>query len=175
MDADSLVGWRDLFLALIGVGATLAGLTFIAIALSPRAIAQSRLLRYRAPLALSCFVSMIGVGVTVITPRPYGRILAVTLALLSTWAVLRAVRAEVLLRRRLRGGPLVRFVVITIASAAQGIGGFALALVLQGWVFFLLAATTLTFFGVGIFTSWLLVLQIDIPEPKSEGTADRSR
>ncbi|MDQ6876258.1 MAG: hypothetical protein M3082_00885, partial [Candidatus Dormibacteraeota bacterium] len=80
-DPDSLGAWRDLFLALIGVGATFAGLTFIAIALSPRAIAHSKLLRYRATQSLSCFVSMIGVGVVVMTPRPYGQILAVMLAL----------------------------------------------------------------------------------------------
>jgi hypothetical protein len=31
-------------------------------------------------------------------------------------------------------------------------------------VFLLLAATSFTFLAVGIFTSWLLVLQIDVPE-----------
>ncbi|MDQ6876259.1 MAG: hypothetical protein M3082_00890 [Candidatus Dormibacteraeota bacterium] len=79
------------------------------------------------------------------------------------------------LRRRPRGGPLLRSVVVAVASATEGVGAFALALVQHGRVFFLLAATTLMFFGVGIFTSWLLVLQIDVPESKSEEAPDRSR
>jgi hypothetical protein len=70
MDASTAAAWRDLYIGMVGGGASLTGLTFVAIALDPHQIERTPLLRLRAASALWCFVSVMLIGLTVLTPRP---------------------------------------------------------------------------------------------------------
>ncbi len=58
MDASTTAAWRDLYIGMVGAGASLTGLTFVAIALDPHQIERTPLLRLRAASALWCFVSV---------------------------------------------------------------------------------------------------------------------
>jgi hypothetical protein len=58
-------------------GASLTGLTFVAIALDPHQIERTPLLRLRAANAVWCVVSVMFIGVAVLTPRPFTAVAAV--------------------------------------------------------------------------------------------------
>src|ERR1700694_2254498 len=72
MDPNTAAAWRDLYIGMVGAGASLTGLTFVAIALDPRQIERTPLLRLRAANALGCFVTVLFIGIAVLTPRPFG-------------------------------------------------------------------------------------------------------
>jgi hypothetical protein len=76
MDPNTAAGWRDLYIGMVGAGASLTGLTFVAIALDPRQIERTPLLRLRAASAVWCFVSVMFIGVAVLTPRPFTTVAA---------------------------------------------------------------------------------------------------
>src|SRR6202140_2610295 len=67
---------RDIYIGLVGAGASLTGLTFVAIALDPHQIDRTSLLRLRAANAVWCFVSVTLIGVAVLTPRPFAAVAA---------------------------------------------------------------------------------------------------
>src|SRR5229473_1632803 len=48
MDPSTAAAWRDLYIGMVGAGASLTGLTFVAIALDPHQIERTPLLRSRA-------------------------------------------------------------------------------------------------------------------------------
>src|SRR3989475_9302768 len=77
MDPNPAVSWRDLYIGLVGAGASLTGLTFVAIALDPHQIERTPLLRLRAANAVWCFVSVVFIGIAVLTPRPFAAVAAV--------------------------------------------------------------------------------------------------
>ncbi len=58
MDPNTAAAWRDLYIGMVGAGASLTGLTFVAIALDPHQIERTPLLRLRAASALWCFVGV---------------------------------------------------------------------------------------------------------------------
>src|SRR5689334_19584092 len=70
MDVSTAAAWRDLYIGMVGAGASLTGLTFVAIALDPHQIERTPLLRLRAANAVWCFVSLMFIGLAVLTPRP---------------------------------------------------------------------------------------------------------
>src|SRR5258708_34597335 len=70
MDPNTAPAWRDLYIGFVGAGASLTGLTFVAIALDPHQIERTPLLRLRAASAVGCFVSVMFIGVAVLMPRP---------------------------------------------------------------------------------------------------------
>ena len=72
-----MAAWRDLYIGLVGAGASLTGLTFVAIALDPHQIERTPLLRLRAASSVWCFVSVMFIGVAVLTPRPFAAMAAV--------------------------------------------------------------------------------------------------
>ena len=76
MDPNTAAAWRDLYIGLVGAGASLTGLTFVAIALDPHQIERTPLLRLRAANAVWCFVSMMLIGLAVLTPRPFAAVAA---------------------------------------------------------------------------------------------------
>src|SRR3989442_2285270 len=71
MDPSTAAAWRDLYIGTVGAGASLTGLTFVAIALDPRQIERTPLLRLRAANAVWCFISVMFIGIAVLTPRPF--------------------------------------------------------------------------------------------------------
>src|SRR5205807_10136595 len=77
MDPNTAAAWRDLYIGLVGAGASLTGLTFDAIALDPHQIERTPLLRLRAANAVWCFISVMLIGVAVLTPRPSAAVAAV--------------------------------------------------------------------------------------------------
>src|SRR3979490_874361 len=77
MDPSTAAAWRGLYIWLGGAGASLTGLTFVAIALDPRQIERTPLLRLRAANAVWCFVSVMFVGLAVLTPRPFTTVASV--------------------------------------------------------------------------------------------------
>src|SRR5438876_9796115 len=70
MDPSTAAAWRDVYIGMVGAGASLTGLTFVAIALDPHQIERTPLLRLRAANAVWCFVSVMFIGLAVLTPRP---------------------------------------------------------------------------------------------------------
>src|SRR5260370_9326082 len=76
MDPNTAPAWRDLYIGLVGAGASLTGLTFVAIALDPHQIERTPLLRLRAANAVWCFVSVMFIGVAVLTPSPFAAVAA---------------------------------------------------------------------------------------------------
>src|SRR5260370_26389282 len=76
MDPNSAAAWRDLYIGMVGAGASLTGLTFVAIALDPHQIERTPLLRLRAASAVWCFVSVMFIGVAILTPRPFAALAA---------------------------------------------------------------------------------------------------
>jgi hypothetical protein len=49
MDPSTAAAWRDLYIGTVGAGASLTGLTFVAIALDPHQIERTPLLRLGLP------------------------------------------------------------------------------------------------------------------------------
>ncbi len=166
MDPNTAAAWRDLYIGTVGAGASLTGLTFVAIALDPKQIERTPLLRLRAANALWCFVSVMLIGLAVLTPRPFTSVAAVAVGGAGlSGAVLVAVRT---IRQRVfqqahPGANVFRAVGNIFGFLLAGIGGFSLIDVEQGWVFATLAAACVIMLSSGIFASWLLVLQIGIP------------
>src|SRR5428012_7689 len=76
MDPSTAAAWRNLYIGMVGAGASLTGLTFVAIALDPHQIERTPLLRLRAGSAVWCFVSVMFIGVAVLTPRPFAAVAA---------------------------------------------------------------------------------------------------
>jgi integrase-like protein len=52
IDPNTAAAWRDLYIGMVGAGASLTGLTFVAIALDPHQIERTPLLRLRAANAV---------------------------------------------------------------------------------------------------------------------------
>ena len=77
MDPSTAAAWRDLYIGTVGAGASLTGLTFVAIALDPHQIERTPLLRLRAASALWCFVSVMFIGLAVLTPSPFRSVASV--------------------------------------------------------------------------------------------------
>ena len=76
MDPNTAAAWRDIYIGMVGAGASLTGLTFVAIALDPHQIERTPLLRLRASSALWCFVGVMFSGLAVLTPRPFSAVAA---------------------------------------------------------------------------------------------------
>src|SRR5713226_1887712 len=85
MDPNTAPAWRDLYIGLVGAGASLTGLTFVAIALDPHQIERTPLLRLRATSALWCFVSVMFIGLAVLTPRPFTSVASVAVGVVGIW------------------------------------------------------------------------------------------
>jgi hypothetical protein len=74
VDPSTAAAWRDLYIGTVGAGASLTGLTLVAIALDPHQIERTPLLRLRAASALWCFVSVMFIGLAVLTPCPFSSV-----------------------------------------------------------------------------------------------------
>jgi hypothetical protein len=141
-------------------------LTFVAIALDPRQIERTPLLRLRAASAVWCFVSVMFIGVAVLTPRPFTSVAAAIMGVGGlAGAVLLVART---VRQRIFSQPHPGATVFRAAGnifgfVLAGLGGFSLLDTEQGWVFATLALACVIMLVSGIFASWLLVLQIGVP------------
>ena len=167
MDPNTAAAWRDLYIGMVGAGASLTGLTFVAIALDPRQIERTPLLRLRAASAVWCFVSVMFIGIAVLTPRPFTTLAALVLGVGGLAAAVllssRTFRGRIF-RQPHPGATVFRAMGNILGFVLAGIGGFSLIDVEQGWVFATLALACLIMLSSGIFASWLLVLQIGVPQ-----------
>jgi hypothetical protein len=166
MDPNTAAAWRDLYIGTVGAGASLTGLTFVAIALDPHQIERTPLLRLRAASALWCFVSVMFIGLAVLTPRPFTSVASVAVGVGGiSGAVLLSVRTirQRIFRQPHPGATVFRAAGNIFGFVLAGIGGLSLIDVEQGWVFATLAAACAIMLSSGIFASWLLVLQIGVP------------
>jgi hypothetical protein len=166
MDPNTPAAWRDLYIGMVGAGASLTGLTFVAIALDPHQIERTSLLRLRAASAVWCFVSVMFIGVAVLTPRPFAAVSALIVGVGGlAGAVLLSVRTvrQRVFREPHPGATVFRAVGNILGFVLAGTGGFLLIDVEQGWVFATLALACVIMLSSGIFASWLLVLQIGVP------------
>src|ERR1700694_809273 len=130
MDASTAAAWRDLYIGMVGAGASLTGLTFVAIALDPHQIERTPLLRLRAASAVWCFVSVMFIGVAVLTPRPYGALAAVIVGLGGcSAAVLLFARTfgQGIFRQPHPGATVFRAAGNIFGFLIAGVGGFLLA------------------------------------------------
>jgi len=177
MDPNTAAAWRDLYIGLVGAGASLTGLTFVAIALDPHQIERTPLLRLRAANAVWCFVSVVFIGIAVLTPRPFAAVAAVAVGVGGLGgAVLlsfRTVRQRVF-RQPHPGATVFRAVGNILGFVLAGAGGFSLIDVEQGWVFATLALASVIMLSSGIFASWLLVLQIGVASTEKSSAGPTS-
>src|SRR5579862_2340463 len=119
MDPNTAAAWRDLYIGMVGAGASLTGLTFVAIALDPHQIERTSLLRLRAANAVWCFVSVMFIGLAVLTPRPFTSVASVAVGVGGiSGAVLLSVRT---IRQRIFRQPHPG---ATVFRAAGNIFGF---------------------------------------------------
>jgi hypothetical protein len=171
MDPSSATAWRDLFIGMVGAGASLTGLTFVAIALDPHQIERTPLLRLRAASALWCFVSVLFIGLAVLTPRPFTSLASAAVGVGGiAGAVLlggRTIRQRIF-RQPHPGATVFRAAGNIFGFLLAGVGGLALIDVAQGWVFATLALACVIMLSSGVFASWLLVLQIGVPTRDSK-------
>ncbi|HXB04768.1 MAG TPA: hypothetical protein VNU27_12395 [Candidatus Acidoferrum sp.] len=177
MDPNTATGWRDLFIGMVGAGASLTGLTFVAIALDPQQIERTPLLRLRAASALWCFVGVMFIGLAVLTPRPFSTVSAVVLGVGGlTGAVLLLVRTvrQRIFQQQHPGATVFRAAGNIFGFVLAGVGGFCFIDVEQGWVFATLALACVIMLSSGIFASWLLVLQIGVPATDKRNDVDPS-
>jgi len=166
MDPSTAAAWRDLYIGTVGAGASLTGLTFVAIALDPHQIERTPLLRLRAASALWCFVSVMFIGLAVLTPRPFTSVASVAVGVGGiSGAVLLSVRTirQRIFRQPHPGASAFRAIGNIFGFLLAGAGGLSLIDVEQGWVFATLALACVIMLSSGIFASWLLVLQIGVP------------
>ena len=166
MDPSTAAAWRDLYIGIVGAGASLTGLTFVAIALDPHQIERTPLLRLRAASALWCFVSVMFIGLAVLTPRPFTSAASVAVGMGGlAGAVLLSVRTirQRIFRQPHPGATVFRAAGNIFGFVLAGVGGLSLIDVEQGWVFATLALACVIMLSSGIFASWLLVLQIGVP------------
>jgi len=166
MDASTAAAWRDLYIGMVGAGASLTGLTFVAIALDPHQIERTPLLRLRAANAVWCFVSVMFIGLAVLTPRPFTTVASVAVGVGGfSGAVLLSVRTirQRIFRQPHPGATVFRATGNIFGFLLAGVGGFSLIDGEQGWVFATLALACVIMLSSGIFASWLLVLQIGVP------------
>jgi hypothetical protein len=176
MDPNTAAGWRDLYIGMVGAGASLTGLTFVAIALDPHQIERSPLLRLRAASAVWCFVGVMFIGLAVLTPRPFSTVSAVVLGVGGlAGAVLLFVRTvrQRIFQQQHPGATVFRAAGNIFGFVLAGVGGFSFIDTEQGWVFATLALACVIMLTSGIFASWLLVLQIGVP-PTEKRTESRS-
>jgi len=157
MDPSTAAAWRDLYIGTVGAGASLTGLTFVAIALDPHQIERTPLLRLRAASALWCFVSVMFIGLAVAS-------VAVGVGGISGAVLLsaRTIRQRIF-RQPHPGATVFRAAGNIFGFLLAGLGGLSLIDVEQGWVFATLAVACVIMLSSGIFASWLLVLQIGVP------------
>ncbi len=170
MDPNTAAAWRDIFIGTVGAGASLTGLTFVAIALDPHQIERTPLLRLRAANALWCFVSVMFIGLAVLTPRPFTSVAAVAVGVAGiSGAVLVSLRTirQRIFRQAHPGANAFRAAGNVLGFVLAGVAGLSLIDVEQGWVFATLAAACVIMLSSGIFASWLLVLQIGVSSPTS--------
>lgn len=166
MDPNTAAAWRDLYIGMVGAGASLTGLTFVAIALDPHQIERTPLLRLRAASAVWCFVSVMFIGVAVLTPRPFTTLAALIVGvggLAAAVLLFSRTFGRRIFRQPHPGATVFRAVGNILGFVLAGIGGFSLLDVEQGWVFAILALACVIMLSSGIFASWLLVLQIGVP------------
>jgi hypothetical protein len=166
MDPNTAAAWRDLYIGLVGAGASLTGLTFVAIALDPRQIERTPPLRLRASSAVWCFVSVMFIGIAVLTPRPFAAVAAAVVGVGglagAVLLVARTVRTRIFQQPH-PGSTVFRATVNIFGFVLAAAGGFTLIDVEQGWVFATLALASVIMLVTGLFASWLLVLQIGVP------------
>jgi hypothetical protein len=166
MDPNSAAAWRDLYVGMVGAGASLTGLTFVAIALDPHQIGRTPLLRLRAGSAVWCFVSVMFIGLVVLTPRPFTSVVAAALGVGGlAGAVLLSMRTvrQRIFQQAHPGATVFRAAGNIFGFVLAGFGGFSLIDVEQGWVFATLGVACAIMLSSGVFASWLLVLQIGLP------------
>jgi hypothetical protein len=166
MDPSTAAVWRDLYIGMMGAGASLTGPTFVATALDPHQIERTPLLRLRAASVLWCFVSVLFIGLAVLTPRPFTSVASVAVGVGGiSGAVLLCVRTirQRIFRQPHPGATVFRAAWYIFGFILAGVGGLSLIDVEQGWVFATLAPACVIMLSSGIFASWLLVLQIGVP------------
>ena len=173
-----MAAWRDLYIGMVGAGASLTGLTFVAIALDPHQIERTPLLRLRAANALWCFVSVLFMGFAVLTPSPFTSVAAAAVGVGGiSGAVLLSVRTirQRIFRQPHPGATVFRAAGNSLGFLLAGIGGLSLIDIEQGWVFATLALACVIMLSSGIFASWLLVLQIGVRASESPEPNRRSK
>jgi hypothetical protein len=172
VDPNTAAGWRDLYIGMVGAGASLTGLTFVAIALDPHQIERTPLLRLRASSALWCFVGVMFIGLAVLTPRPFSTVSAAVPGVGGlAGAVLLFVRTvrQRIFQQAHPGATVFRAAGNILGFVLAAVGGFSFIDVEQGWVFATLALACVIMLSSGIFASWLLVLQIGVPAGDKSG------
>jgi hypothetical protein len=156
--------WHDFFVSVAAAGAALTGLVFIAIALNPRLIAETPELRARARAALGGFSGALFIGLVVLSPYPFHRLLAAGLGLFGLGTLAGGIRLQLgEVRHQVPSWPFFRWCSMALAAALVSIGGFGAAATESDSLDALLGLAALLFFAVAIWQSWLLVLQADVP------------
>ncbi|HEY1419280.1 MAG TPA: hypothetical protein VGG90_01060 [Candidatus Dormibacteraeota bacterium] len=176
MDPNDPATWHDLAVGLVSAGAALAGLTFVAVALNPHQIERTEFLRLRAASALASFVGVVIVGIAILVPRPMGSITAVLTGCAALVGAVRLIASTIkqdTWRRPQRGASRIRGAATVLSFLLATAGGFALAVIQNGWVYFTLTIASVLMLASGMYASWLLVLQVGVPEEGSPSETGR--
>lgn len=157
--------WHDFFLNVVGAGAALTGLVFVAISLHPREIANSPVLRTRAQGAMLGFTSVLFIGLAMSFPLPSDRAARAGLGLVALLILVGAVRLQLTqVRHPVRSSAFIRWFLHAAAIGAVAVGSAGLAIAPSAGFEVILAAAVLVFLGNSIWQCWLLVMRVDVPE-----------
>ena len=163
--AAAAVNWPDFFLSVVGAGAALTGLVFVAISLHPREIASSPVLRTRAQGAMFGFTAVLFVGLAMLVPPPGDHLAAAAVGAIALLILIGLFRLQLTqVRHPVRSSAFVRWFLHAIAVAFAAGGGIGLAIQPSTTWQAILAAAILIFLGNSIWQCWLLVMRIDVPD-----------
>jgi len=159
------VSWHDFFLSVVGAGAALTGLVFVAISLHPREIASSPVLRTRAQGAMFGFTAVLFVGLAMSIPSPGESLVAAVVGAIALLVLIALFRLQLTqVRHPVRSSAFLRWLLHAIAVALVAAGGIGIAIEPNTTWQVTLAAAILIFLANAIWQCWLLVMRIDVPE-----------
>ncbi len=155
--------WHELFVAMAGATAALAGLLFIAISINLGDILKSKSLPIRAVDSLAIMVSVLIVSIFVLTPGQSTTVLGLELLLTGVLACGIRLRAWIAHWGLPKESPQERrvtpVVTVMVSLAPIAIAGLSLLLEAGGGLYWLVPSLVLGFLAA-VSSAWVLLVEI---------------
>ena len=154
--------WHDLFVAMAGAGAALAGLLFVAVSINLREILASSALPRRAAESLSIMIAALIVSILVLTPGQSTELLGIELLVVGLVGGLLLLVSRLRTRPDPQGRPMWTVAPIVGIVASFGpiaIAGATLLVRAGGGLYWLVPALILGLIAA-VTSAWVLLVEI---------------